>query len=125
MSEETKTYNGWMNYETWCVNLWLNNDEGSYRHICRLAQSAWDDAEASQHLTRAQEAARELASTLADEAESNMPEVNGLYKDLLTSALAEVDWEEIAEHLIEDDVDKEDDEDNDNDSNDDATGDEK
>ncbi len=27
----TKTYNGWPNYETWNVMLWLDNDEGMYR----------------------------------------------------------------------------------------------
>lgn len=25
--EEDK-YNGWTNWETWCINLWLTNDEG-------------------------------------------------------------------------------------------------
>ena len=24
------SYQGWKNYETWCINLWLDNDEGLY-----------------------------------------------------------------------------------------------
>lgn len=31
---EAKTYNGWTNYETWCVQLWLTGDEARYRD-CR------------------------------------------------------------------------------------------
>jgi hypothetical protein len=34
------TYNGWTNYPTWCVNLWLSNDEGLYRATVELVD-AW------------------------------------------------------------------------------------
>jgi hypothetical protein len=31
----TTTYNGWANYDTWNVMLWLDNDEQLYRESCR------------------------------------------------------------------------------------------
>ena len=35
MSTTTTTYNGWANYDTWNVMLWLDNDEALYRESCR------------------------------------------------------------------------------------------
>jgi len=26
-------YNGWTNWETWCVNLWVTNEEATYRRM--------------------------------------------------------------------------------------------
>lgn len=31
---ENLTYNGWSNYETWNVALWIQNDDGLYNLAC-------------------------------------------------------------------------------------------
>ena len=30
LTMNNKEYNGWYNYETWMVNLWMDNDQGSH-----------------------------------------------------------------------------------------------
>ena len=81
-------YNGWKNYETWCVNLWISNDPGS------------------------EEAARECVEVgdtygTGEQIESMVTEwvhaddLTGLASDLLNGALCEVDWREIADAYIE------------------------
>ena len=86
-------YNGWTNYETWCVKLWIDSDEGFYHEsadVCRGA-SEYDAAK------RLNDWVRELA-----------PDLGGtMFGDLLGSALDSVNWQEIAAAIREDDEEEE------------------
>ena len=39
---QENTFNGWANYETWNVSLWINNDEGMYRLARIKGHSGYD-----------------------------------------------------------------------------------
>ena len=106
------SYNGWSNYQTWCANLWIDNDEYLYNHWRRMAQESWNDSESGLHSTREDNAIRTLADSLQSWIEEQASESvgsSGMLSDLLTSAVGMVDCREIAEHWIAD-VDKEEEE---------------
>jgi hypothetical protein len=101
-----KEYNGWYNYETWLVKLWIDNEEGSSRYWDETAQEVYDESEAEHSFTRDERATLTLSDRLKDEFEEAQPEVTGFWADLLNAAMSEVNWHEIAEHYIAD-VEKE------------------
>ena len=83
------TYNGWTNYETWNVKLWLDNEEGSQREVARMA--------------RRSASAYDLGQALRDMVTEDAPDLGAsMYADLLGAALSEVNWLEIAEAYRED-----------------------
>jgi hypothetical protein len=93
MSETT--YNGWSNYPTWCVDLWLSNDEPLYRQALALAEQARDD-DGNVHRSHV---AEELKTWVRDEL---APDLGASFaSDLLGFALDQVDWHEIADAWIE------------------------
>lgn len=97
-------YNGWTNYETWNVKLWMDNDEGSYRYWQEQTEQVWRHArenEAWHGSTKKESATALLSKALQEEHEENTPIVTGVYADLLNAALSEVNWHEIAEDLLE------------------------
>jgi hypothetical protein len=101
-------YQGWTNYPTWCVNLWLGNDEGLYSEVVAKAEYAviyadghpniaagiWTETE-----TRRFVLADDLKQWVTDEL---APDLGATFAaDLLGYALGEVDWHEIADSWIE------------------------
>ena len=98
-------YNGWTNYETWAVNLWLTNEEGSYNYWQQEARETFDQVDLSEHTySSRQDAAKyALSERMKDDITENIPDgVNGMYADLLGAAISEVNWSEIAESFLED-----------------------
>jgi len=97
------TYNGWTNRETWLVNLWLGNNERSYRYWREEALQHWNRAIDSHADEPKHQARQDLAEQLKEEIADEYPSVTAdLYSDLMECALSEIDWWEIAGHLLED-----------------------
>jgi hypothetical protein len=110
MSDENKGYNGWTNYETWNWKLWLDNEEGSYRHWTDRAAEVYADA-----VRDAPEADRdtwtdEAVSVLREELKRECDDAQealgvptaGPFADILNAALGEINWHEIARSYVED-----------------------
>jgi phage/plasmid primase-like uncharacterized protein len=103
---ERKEYNGWFNYETWVVNLWMDNEKGSYDYWREESKRCFEECarpETRSYSTQTQKeaAACMLADVIKSEHEESMPEVEGFAADLLNAAMSEVNWYEIAEHLLD------------------------
>ena len=93
-------YNGWTNHETWLVNLWIN--EGLL--------DLFEVGEQARHFAEQDEdnAAWEMAKWLreqVDEVIGDQPV--GLAADLIGSAMASVNWEEIAVHFTDEAIENE------------------
>ena len=104
---DDKRYNGWTNYETWLVNLWMDNSEGDQSYWAEQAHDAWNNSEPGRYdwQTREAQATRALADSLKDWHEEMASEQVGnasVFSDLIGAALGNVNWQEIAEHLISD-----------------------
>jgi hypothetical protein len=105
MSEDT-TYNGWKNYETWAVGLYLDGNydgPGTYYETIERVRSAEPTEESGRRYL--------VADILRDWVEENVqphsydddhpnPQLHPLVSDLLGASLSSVDWYELADVWI-------------------------
>lgn len=108
-----QTYNGWKNYETWNVKLWIDNEQGSYEYWNEIAREVWEESETREPeyegQTRAQGFLYDFSQRMKEEFETAKDDILEQQKltcstwaDLLGAALSEVDWYEIAESYLSD-----------------------
>jgi len=96
-------YNGWTNYETWSVALWIDENKGAHEAWRETANDFFNTSSKSEGLLKQRHAAiYRLADCLKAAHMEFMPqpEIPDVYSQLLQGALSEVNWDEIAEGLI-------------------------
>lgn len=81
-------HQGWTNYETWAVGLWINQDEPMYRYLKLLAHSPQLNIEKDRALREWVEG----MNTLTD---------GSMFSDLLGRAIGRVNWTEIMNAAME------------------------
>jgi hypothetical protein len=102
-------YNGWKNYPTWAVNLWLSNDEPLYREaLARTAEIIEDPPHVSEYWNEEETRRYNVADMLKDWVTDDLaPDLGASFAaDLMGYALGEVDWHEIADAWIESALDQ-------------------
>lgn len=77
-------YNGWKNWETWQINLWLDNEEPLYREKMGFLR----------HETLTEESVRAYCEQVFP---NGTPDMQGDAKESVAEQMAKVDWTEIYE----------------------------
>ena len=104
-------YNGYKNYETWAVCLWIGNEYNLYRHWQDRAEELKEQVANFKHGDSTQledgtwTAEQAVRSLLADEIEAMisthpLADKATMYSDLLTHSLGRVDWHEVADSVL-------------------------
>jgi len=101
-------YNGHTNRQTWSVSLWLDNDYNTYNHVLGMVEQIKRDAPTSDQVSRGVWTVEQyIRFTLEDRLEGLVKDSNpladdaSLCSDLLSYAIAAVDWQSVAGHYLE------------------------
>ena len=92
------SYNGFANYQTWNIALWIDNEEPTYRRWRAQTRRIFE------HAGSKQAARHELADALKAEHQEQIDALGlqtSWVTDVLGAALDDVDWVEIADNMLE------------------------
>ena len=104
---EDNRFNGWTNYETWAVALWIDNDYAARVYWNKKAEQEAREASNCEMvrdgLWTTEEATKfNLSTRLKEEITDAAPDLGAsVYSDLLGSALDTVNWLEISINILE------------------------
>lgn len=101
MTKDEQGYNGWTNYETWQVNLWLSNGDPRYAEYYEIACGLVGDTipcglvgdTLVDNWKLADWLEEQLTEFIMNQLEGN----NGLEHDMLRGVLGNVNWREIVD----------------------------
>ena len=96
-----KTYNGWANHATWLINVWTDGDD----EIARIC------SQRNEGLNSRAEALKDYVTTYHIDGDTESELMSGLGRDLLLSALSDVNWYELVRHYEDCEVSTEDNDD--------------
>lgn len=102
------SYQGWENYETWTLALHINNNPEDQKAVFAKAREFIGGATPTDVLTADESCLYDFEVFLKSEYDDSLElllETHGLapsvWGDLLTGALSNVDWRELAQNFID------------------------
>ena len=96
-----KEYNGWYNYETWMVNLWMDNDQGSHEMWREIARESIEADEGCNWFLF-EDRLKDYLDMIHEDVDNGT--ACGLVNDLLGAAISEVNTRDIAMSWIENEL---------------------
>ena len=91
------SYNGWQNYETWLASLYLGDED--WQNFVETALLGEEEDEEITEEKKIEMLARYLKDYIEEEAD--MAGLNGFLDGLLTSAISEIDFTELATAFLD------------------------
>ena len=92
---------------TWLVRMWIDNEYGMYQYFREESERVWEET-ADRYSgskgtpeDRSFDARIMLEEVLTSYFEEFMPELDGMWSDLLGLAIQQVDWLEVADTRLE------------------------